>query len=153
VCTQEWHFLCNEQIPSWEGDSRSGSHDFPFLLENLKHHYHIHKSLLLDLILSQLNPVHLQVVSSLQVSRLNSVWISYMSHACYMFHTSHPPRRYHPNIICWQVQIIELVILKFSPITSFLLSFSQTPSICVIALGWEITLYTLQKQVKFLTKL
>jgi hypothetical protein len=48
-----------EQSPSREPNSHSSSQEIPCFLWNLKVHYHIHKSLLLVPVLSQMHPVHI----------------------------------------------------------------------------------------------
>jgi hypothetical protein len=47
-----------EQNPHWEADSRLGNKEVPHLLWNPKVHYRVHKSQLLESILSQMNPIH-----------------------------------------------------------------------------------------------
>jgi len=97
----------------------SPSQEISHLLWNLKVHYHVHKNLLLTHILSQMNPVHMlppyfhkfhsDIIPSTPRSskwshrftfyNQNTVCISPLYHACYMFHPSHPPSFDHPNNI------------------------------------------------------
>jgi hypothetical protein len=48
-----------EQGPFQKPNSQSVSQDIPLLLGNFKDDYHAHMSLPLDLILSQMNPMHI----------------------------------------------------------------------------------------------
>jgi hypothetical protein len=47
-----------DQIPSWDANTRPDGQEIPLLLWNPKDHYHAHKSLPLDPILSHINTVH-----------------------------------------------------------------------------------------------
>jgi hypothetical protein len=49
---------CNEQSPSWEANSFSGSQEMFHILRNTKVHYHVNKSPPPVHILSQVNLVH-----------------------------------------------------------------------------------------------
>jgi len=48
-----------DQSPSAEADSSSASQEIP---RKLMAHYRIHKSLLLDSVLTQINPVHVPIL-------------------------------------------------------------------------------------------
>jgi len=66
------------QSHPWEADSCIACWEIPCLLQNPKVHYCVHKILLLDPVLSQMNPVH-------------TLTTSIFSHVCYMLHPSHLP--------------------------------------------------------------
>jgi hypothetical protein len=101
-----------QHSPSWEANSHSASQEIPHLLRNLKVHYHVHKSPSLILIISKMHPVHTfpsnfpEINSNIIFSPMprsskwshpfrfsdqNFVYISHLSHACYMPYPSHPP--------------------------------------------------------------
>jgi hypothetical protein len=44
---------------SWEDENHLADQNIPFSLQNLKVYYHVHKSLPLDPILNQMNPVYI----------------------------------------------------------------------------------------------
>jgi hypothetical protein len=50
--------------------------------------------------------------------------ISHISHTCYMTHPSHPPWFDHPNI-WWSIQVMELLIMQFSPAVCHFLCFKS----------------------------
>jgi hypothetical protein len=47
----------------------------------------------------------------------NFVCISHLFHACCMSHPSHTPRFDHPNNIWRSVQVMKLLIMKFSSVS------------------------------------
>jgi hypothetical protein len=53
---------------------------------------------------------------SLRFPHQNPIHASLLSHPRYMPRTSHSSRFYHPHNIGWRVQIMELLIMKFSPL-------------------------------------
>jgi hypothetical protein len=52
---------------------------------------------------------------SLRFPHPNPVHTSPLPHTCYMPRQSHSSRFYHPHNSGWEVQIMELLIMKFSP--------------------------------------
>jgi hypothetical protein len=48
-----------EQSPSWEAANCLDTHELPSILRSPKVYYHVHKSLQLVPVLSQINPVHI----------------------------------------------------------------------------------------------
>jgi len=66
---------------------------------------------------------------------------------------SHPPWFHHPNIIWWNIQVMELHIMQCNilhpPATSSLSNYcSQKPSIYILPLVWKTKYHTLTKQKK-----
>jgi hypothetical protein len=49
-----------QNIPS-NAKSHAASQEIPCFLQNLKVHYHVHKGLQLNSIMSQINPVHILI--------------------------------------------------------------------------------------------
>jgi len=120
---------CMEQNPSSEAKSQSANQEIPRLLWNPKVHYCVHKSLSLVPILSQIHSVHTfphyfpkihsNIISTPYLclnspsgifpsgfpTKISNAFLS--SHACYMFHQSHPPFLVHPNNIRRSVQVIK----------------------------------------------
>jgi len=47
---------------------------------------------------------------------LNFVRFSVLSHICYMSRPSHSPWLYHPDNICWGVQVMNLLIMQCFPV-------------------------------------
>jgi hypothetical protein len=124
-----------EQIPSREANSHSASQEILRLLRDLNIYYRVHNSSPLVSILSQMNPVHYfppyfptihSNVTILNMPRSsewslpftfsdqNCLWISHVSHACYMPCQCHPPWLDHSSNICWSVQLMKLLIMQSS---------------------------------------
>jgi len=56
--------------------------------------------------------------SSPQILQTNTICIFHPSHACYIPRPSHPPWLDHPNNILWSVQVMKLLIMKSSPVST-----------------------------------
>jgi len=85
-----------EQTPPWEANCCWSSQEILCPLQNLKLHYHIHKSFPLVPVLSHLNPhhafpPHFPMIHSSIFSSVPRFSISHLFHVCYMHHPSHPP--------------------------------------------------------------
>ena len=125
-----------EQSPSWEANRFSASQAIPRILWNPKVHYRICKSSPPVHILSQINPVHAPqfhflkiylntILSStpvsskwsfsLRFSHHNPLYTSLLPSMCYMPRPSYS-RFGHANNICWEIQIIKLLIM-WSPLS------------------------------------
>jgi hypothetical protein len=130
-----------EQSPSWEANRFVASQEIPRNLWNPKVHYRIHNCLPPVSNLSQPNPVHTptshflkiqlniilpstsvspQWFLSLRFPHQNPIYTSPLPHPRYMPRPSHSSRFYHPHNIGWGVQIIKLLIMKFSPLPYYL---------------------------------
>ena len=59
---------------------------------------------------------------SQMLSRQNPVYASPLPYTRYMSRPSHSSRFYHPNIIGWGVQIIQLLIMQLPPLPCYLVS-------------------------------
>jgi hypothetical protein len=131
---------------SWEANRFTANQEIPCILWNPKIHYRIHKCpqpvpILSQLqpvpILSQLNSVHIstshflkihlniilpstpgypQWLLSLRFPYQNPVHVSPLHYPSYMPRPSHSTGFYRPHNIGWAVQIIKLLIMKFSPL-------------------------------------
>ena len=129
-----------EWSPSLEANRFSASQEIPSILWNPKVHYRIHKCPPPVPILSQLEPVHTPTSHflnnhlnitlstpgsskwslSLTFLHQNPAYTSPLPHTRYMPRPSHSSRFYHPNNIGWGVQIIQLLIMQFSPPSCYL---------------------------------
>jgi hypothetical protein len=131
-----------EQSPSWEANQFVASQEIPRVLCNQKVHYRIRKCPPPVLILSQPNPVHTPTSHTLKVHpniilhlRLGlpgglfpscfptkSLYMPLSSHPRYMPRPYHSSRFYHTPNLGWGVQIMKLLIMKFPPLASYLVS-------------------------------
>jgi len=100
------------QSPSWKANSHSPSQETLRLSWNPKVHYPVHKNQSLLHILSQVHPVHICspyfsknnsniifLSTNVRFSNQNFVYISHLSHACYINRPSHLSWLDHPNSI------------------------------------------------------
>jgi len=120
--------------PSWQAVSHSASQKIPHFLWMLNVHYRVQNSPPLLPVLSQMNPVHtlpyyfakihaiIIIPSTPSSSELsvpfrfsdqNLLYISYLSHACYMLLPSHPPWFDHLNNILWGLQWQNYIYFEF----------------------------------------
>jgi hypothetical protein len=85
------------------------------------------------------------------------LFVSHLSHTCYMPRPSHLPWFDHPNNIWWSLEVMKLLIMQSSPVCRSILpppyvqifsstSCYQTPSIYVLTLMWETKFRTQTKQ-------
>jgi len=132
-----------EESPS-EVNGHLASQEIPRLSQNLKVHYHVHKSPPWIPILSQMNPAHnfppyfskihynITLPSmtrypkwflSFRFSDQHFVCISHHFHRCYTPYPSHAPWLDHPNKIWWSVQVMKLIIMQSSPVFCHIISF------------------------------
>jgi len=130
-----------KQSPSWEANWFAASQEIPCILWNPQVYYRTHKRTSHIPILSQLHPVHTptshfpkihpniilpsmpgspQWSPSFRFPHQNPVHISPLPHTRYMPRPSHSSWFYHPHNIGWAVQIIQLFIMQFSPLTCHL---------------------------------
>jgi len=119
--------------PSWESNSFSASQETPSFY-GTKVYYRLRKCPPPVPVLSQLNPVHTshpnskqfvlilsyhlrpvsQVEFSLSFTHQNPVYVSPLPYTRYMRLPPHSYRYYHPKYVVWAVQVIKLLIVKFS---------------------------------------
>ena len=125
-----------EKSPSWEANRFSASQKIPRNLWNPKVHYRNHKRPPPLPIMSQFDPVYVPTSHFLKIHlniilpstsgspkwRLSlrfphqSLYTPILSaHTCYMPRPSHASRIHYPKNIWWGVQIIKLLIMRFSP--------------------------------------
>jgi hypothetical protein len=121
-----------------QANSYTTTQEIPHLLQNLKVHYHVHKTLTMVPIPSQMNPVHtLTLFFKIHILKLSShpgLPNSLISSHCLIktlnafltcpicatcpAHLILLDLSHHPNNISWRVQIIKLLNTQF--LTSFL---------------------------------
>jgi hypothetical protein len=63
---------------------------------------------------------------TLRFPHQNPVYASPLQNACYMPRPSRSSRFYHPNGIWWGVQVIQLLIMHFSPLPCYLVPLLNT---------------------------
>jgi len=149
----DWLTYSMEQSPPWQANSSSASQEISYLSWNSKVQYHVHKSLPLIPILSQMKPVHILTSSSSSSSsskihyninlpptprssnwclpfwftNQNVVWISHLFGACCMPCQSYTPWFYHHNNILI-LQVMKLFIMQFLPFSCYFLPPRSKPS-------------------------
>jgi hypothetical protein len=130
-----------EQNHSWEANGPWASQEIPLILWNPKVHYHIYKRPPPVPIPSQLDPVHASLshflkihfniilpsapssskwLFSFRVPHQNPLHASPLPRTCYMPRLSHSSRFYYPKYIGWEVQIINVLVMQFSPFPYYL---------------------------------
>jgi hypothetical protein len=129
-----------EQSPSWEAKRFATSQEIPRMLWNPKVHCRIHKCPQPDSILN--NPIqsipphltswryililsshlHLGLPSGLFPSCFptKTLYTTPPPHPSYMPRPSHSSWFYHPHNSGWGVQVMKLLIMKFSPLSCYL---------------------------------
>jgi hypothetical protein len=113
--------------------------EIPRNLRNPKVYYRSHKCPTTVPIMSQFDPVHTPKWLFLKIDynifpstpglpewslsrglpHQSSVYVSPLPRMCYMPRPSHSSRFYHPNSIGWGLQIIKLLIMKFSQLPCY----------------------------------
>jgi hypothetical protein len=122
--------------PFWEAANCAAMQELPSILWNPKVYYCVHKSPPLVPILSHINPIHTipsylskihfhivhpltswpsQWSLSLWFSHQYPIYISLPPNSCYLPYPSHTPLLDHSNYTCRTVQVMKLLIMKFSP--------------------------------------
>lgn len=122
-----------EQCHSWEADSCSPSHEITRILCNRKVHYRAHNSRQLVPVLCQMNPVlistshcftiHFNIISpSMSRSRKRSLPLTvlHQNPVCILYtpHPPHTPWINYPVKICWEVRIMKILVMQFSPVSN-----------------------------------
>jgi hypothetical protein len=124
VLVRKLGLITPRNSPSLEANSHSAGQEIPRLLWNPKFYYCVHSIPPLVLTVSQMHPVHTfppyfpKIQSNIilpstprpsewsllfRLTNKNCVWISLLSHVCYMPLPSHSPWFDHPNNIWWSV--------------------------------------------------
>ena len=128
---------------SWKTDRSVAGEGLPHILWYPMFHYTVHGSLLLVSTSSRMNPVHalpysffkihFSIIPSTHIPSKRSVTLRF-SHqnplctspppiTCYMYYPSYPPWFHHANSI-ERVQIVNLLDMQSSPVSSYFLSFT-----------------------------
>ena len=135
------------QLPSWEANRSSASHQTPPILWNQTVHYCVRRACPLSLALvrsiQSMPPYHFLKINfniilpsmpgssnwslSLRFPHQNPVCTSPCPSKYYTPHPSHSFWFHHLNNICWGVQIKELLIIQSSPLFSFLIPLTHKP--------------------------
>ena len=131
-----------EQSRSQEANRFSARQEIPSIVWNPKVHYRTHKSqspvsiltraiqsipqshflmIYLNIILSSM-PESSKWYLFLKFPHQSPVYTSPLTYTCYMHYPSHSSWFVHPNNICWEVRIINLLIRQSSPFPCYLLS-------------------------------
>jgi len=106
------------QSPSWEANWFAASQEIPRISRNLKVHYHIPTSHLLEIhpnIIHPSTPRSPQLSPSLQFPHQDPKHSPLLIHTHHMPSPSHSSRFYHPHNIGWAVQIIQLLVMQSPP--------------------------------------
>jgi hypothetical protein len=167
-----------EQSPSWEANRSSATQEIPHILWNRMFiaAFTTARHLTLSWVRSSQSmpppsyflKIHINIMlssmrgspqwsHSLRFPHQNPVYTSPLPHTCYMFRPSHSSRLDHPNNICWGVQIIKLLIIKFAPFPCYLVPlrpkyspttpYFETPSAYVPPSVWAIKFHHLASYV------
>ena len=127
------------QIPSWEANWFAASQEIPRILWNPKVHYRTHKRPPPVHVLDQPNSVHIPTSHlleihpniihpstprsphwslSLRFPHQDPIRPPLLTHTRHMPSPSHSSRFYHPHNIGWGVQIIQLLAMRRSPLST-----------------------------------
>lgn len=125
------------QSPSWEAMSHSGTQEISHLLWNLNTHYHVHKSLVMDLTLSQMSSSHFinvhfnAILPSVPRSSKRSLPFRFFCPKCCTHFWSLPQATCSAHIFLIHVIILVMFSKEYNLWSSLLCNFLQalfTPS-------------------------
>jgi len=102
-----------EQSPSSEANRHSASQDIPHFSWNVKVHYHLHKNLPLDPVLSQMNPVQILKSYILWSILILSSYLC-LGHSSGLFPSDFPIKILHA---CLKIQILSVMKNKYYAFT------------------------------------